>query len=248
MHFKSPFSFSHFEHDVTRQRRYVRTPESEEFLRVVASQCKSRITDISSDSIFFRAQLGNAWEPHASIAGIKIPVPHPASRMKPLRESAFEGRVNPKGIPCLYLATTPETALSEVRPWIDAHVSLALFKTTSPLKVVDCSLLHGRYFDLISARTPLGPVPPVKVDEIVWAAIDGAFSEPVTRTDDTADYAATQIIADLFRSEGYSGVTYKSAFGVGGYNVALFDLDSANHIRSELHKVKSINYEFAPGP
>src|ERR1039458_6332974 len=36
--------------------------------------------------------------------------------MKPKPEKAKEGRVNPKGIPCLHLATHEDTAMSEVRP------------------------------------------------------------------------------------------------------------------------------------
>jgi hypothetical protein len=81
-------------------------------------------------------------------------------------------------------------------------------------------------------------------DQIVWAAIDGAFAEPVTRTDDTADYAPTQIIAELFRSEGYDGVAYKSAFGEDGFNVALFDLNSAKQVDGELHRVTEIKLSF----
>jgi RES domain-containing protein len=133
--------------------------------------------------------------------------------MKPLPLSAYEGRANPKGIPCLYLATTGETAMSEVRPWLGALVSVATFEVVRPLSVVDCSVLHDQYFNLaFLERRLLEPIPPEKVDQVVWAAIDGAFAEPVTRTDDTADYAATQTIAELFRSEGYDGVVYKSVF------------------------------------
>ncbi len=35
--------------------------------------------------------------------------PHPLERMKPRKDRAQEGRVNPKGIPCLYVATDAET-------------------------------------------------------------------------------------------------------------------------------------------
>lgn len=40
--------------------------------------------------------------------------------MKPLSNSASEGRANPKGIPYLYVATDKETAMSEVRPSLGA--------------------------------------------------------------------------------------------------------------------------------
>jgi hypothetical protein len=89
---------------------------------------------------------------------------------------------------------------------------------------------------------------PSEVDDIVWAAIDGAFSQPVTSTDDYADYAPTQILAELFRSEGYDGLAYKSAFGETGYNLALFDIDSAIQINGFLHTVEKVAFKFSDDP
>ena len=52
--------------------------------------------------------------------------------MKPLGGRATDGRANPRGIPCLYLATTKETAMSEVRPWIGSYVSAGQFEPSAP--------------------------------------------------------------------------------------------------------------------
>jgi hypothetical protein len=150
--------------------------------------------------------------------------------MKPLLHSAFEGRANPKGIPCLYVATTKTAAMAEVRPWIGAMVSLATFKIISTITIVDCSTLHAQYWKLLQQQKSGEDIPPEKFDDIVWAAIHGAFAEPVTRADDTADYAPTQILAELFRAEGYNGVANKSVFGEIGHNIALFDLNAAVQI------------------
>lgn len=54
--------------------------------------------------------------------------------MKPLRDKASEGRANPKGIPYLYLATTKEAPMSEVRPWIGSDISVGQFKLISQLQ------------------------------------------------------------------------------------------------------------------
>jgi hypothetical protein len=140
--------------------------------------------------------------------------------------------------------------MSEVRPWVGALVSVAQFKVVRPLTIVDCSVLHDQYFNLAYlSRTfdDLGqnkPWSPDEIEKIVWAAIDAAFAEPVTDTDDVADYAPTQTLAELFRSEGYDGVAYKSAFGEEGYSVALFDLNSARQLNGALRQVKSIKFEF----
>ncbi|MEX6396516.1 RES family NAD+ phosphorylase [Providencia hangzhouensis] len=57
-------------------------------------------------------------------------------------------------------------------------------------------------------------------EKAVWTDIDNAFSTPVTRSDDKANYAPTQILAELFRSAGYDAIAYKSHFGDEGYNIA----------------------------
>jgi hypothetical protein len=53
----------------------------------------------------------------------------------------------------------------------------------------------------------------LKRAEVVWSLIDVAFAQPITRNDDTGDYAATQIIAELFKSAGFGGIAYKSNYG-----------------------------------
>jgi RES domain-containing protein len=243
--FKSWDSYARFKDEVTRQRRYVRTPEAEEFLRVVASTCKARLLRVERGHVFWRAQLGCEWRAPEELVFVQLPAPHPPSRMKPLPLSATEGRANPKGIPYLYLATTKIAAISEVRPWIGAMVSLAKFETVRELSIVNCSVLHGQFFSrALFKRRMLEPPSPEEVDDIVWAAIDTAFEEPVTRADDTAEYAATQTIAELFRTEGHDGIAYTSAFGDDGYNVALFDLDSARQVDETVHETKAINFTF----
>jgi len=195
----------------------------------------------------WRAHLGHSWrtiEEDNSIAD--LPTAFPTSRMKPRNHRALEGR---KGIPYLYLSTTSMAAMSEVRPWIGAFVSVAQFQIIQEVKIVDCSSLHGQYFNLAFGKrrfTAEGLMQPddSEVDQIVWAAIDTAFAEPITHSYDGADCAATQIIAELFRTEGHDGVAYKSAFGAEGYSVVLFDLDKARQINGMLYKVESVDFKF----
>ena len=66
----------------------------------------------------------------------------------------------------------------------------------------------------------------------------------MTSQDEIAEYVSTQILAELFKREGFDGVAYKSNFGEDGYNVALFDLDAADLINCFLFEVKKIEMEF----
>jgi RES domain-containing protein len=235
--FAAHYAFLDFKNEISRSQRYLRTIAGEQFLRAIADTCKMRMRNIPEGEVFWRAQVGHEWgdgpEP-----GLKTRGPHPENRMKPLQDRAFEGRVNPKGIPCLYLATTRDAAMSEVQPWIGSVVTAARFRIQKPLTVVDCSVFHG-------AEIPRREAPTAEeLEETVWAHIDHAFSRPVTHSDNTAEYAATQILAEAFRLEGLDGIIYKSAFSAKGYNIALFDLNCADQIDSSLFEVRNAVCEF----
>ena len=84
---------------------------------------------------------------------------------------------------------------------------------------------------------------PAERAKAVWADIDRAFAEPMTRSDNSTDYVPTQIIAELFKREGLDGVGYKSSFGGDGFNLALFDLDAAELINCGLYRVDRVKIE-----
>lgn len=159
--------------------------------------------------------------------------------MKPLPNSATEGRANPKGIPCLYLATDCKTAMSEVRPWIGKKISLAKFQTVRDLRIVACNQAATQGVPLI-----VGEISKEKREELLWAEIGKAFSEPISPDDSTADYAPTQLLCEYFKTLGLDGVAYKSRLGEGD-NLALFDLDSAEVIETSLHKASGVSFDFS---
>ena len=230
--FQSGWSYREFRREITRKMRFIRTSEVQGFLDAVRDSCKERVSLLPSDSTLWRAQLD-----HIRHGPDEAPNPCSHERMKPLVDRATEGRVNPKGIPCLYLAQSSRVALGEVRPWIGSIVSMASFRTLRELRVIDCS--RGEP-SLAVFRDRLTPE---EQKRAVWGDIDSALSEPVERSDDKADYVATQAIAEVFKAQGYDGVVYKSAFGTEHKNVALFDLNAAEVISVEIQTVKSIRIE-----
>ena len=100
--------------------RYVYRSDTKDFLNTVRATSRSRTEKITKGSVLWRAQLGHCWRQHYQDGEYidDVPSPFPSERMKPLADRAAEGRANPKGIPCLYLAIHKDTALAEVRPWI----------------------------------------------------------------------------------------------------------------------------------
>lgn len=237
--FKSWQSFFHFRHDVSKKSRYILSSETQGFLNTVITTADARKKEVPEGAIWWRAQLGHAWEPlHQDGQYIAdIPAPFPPERMKPLISEAYEGRANPKGIPYLYLATHQDTALSEVRPWLGSYVSIANFKILRKLNIINCTSSENR--KLIYLEEPSAEVK----EKAVWVEIDRSFSLPVTQNDKKADYVPTQILAELFKNNNFDGVAYRSALGEG-HNLVLFDIDSAELINCSLFEAKKLMYCF----
>lgn len=242
--FASWRSYTKFAGKVRRERRYVWAPEVKAFLDTVLATIRNRDLQVPKGSILFRAQRGIQYRENEE--GVDYSA-FGASRMKPLSDRAREGRVNPPGIPILYLASDEQTAISEVRPWIGSEVSVAQVRIVRELKAIDLSFGHGlsaaqhlNFDELIGKTQPNLE----RKEKAVWIDIDNAFSQPITLSDDTADYAPTQILAELFRDKDYEALVYRSQFGEKGYNIALFNLDDGKIINAAPYRVSEMKLEF----
>jgi RES domain len=261
-HFGSWLDYKIFERSVRTRRRYIRTSEEQSFLEAVRFTVKDRIVTLPAGWEFWRAQRGyceGTIEQWYDDDPIPIPAarPYPPGRMKPRPNQACEGRVNPKGIPCLYGATSSDTAVAEVRPWKGELVSVGRFSLRRNVKIIECLKYHDEDRNHVLMNTPFNPVRSQAGEIIgyrqdnpsnedvstnVWTHIDQAFSEPVTHSDDHADYGPTQVLAEVFREEGYDGVSYRSKLSDldSGVNVAFFDLEVATITSCYLFEVKDV--------
>lgn len=147
--FASWNSFWVFSRAVRHKARFLHDRQVMAFLRAVTASSASRVVTIPTGRALWRAQTGHDWEERLAAGDIPYdePVPYKPERMKPLRNSAHEGRVNPRGIPCLYAANDKETAVAEVRPWLSALVSVARLEPTRELRLVNCSEGHDESFE-----------------------------------------------------------------------------------------------------
>ncbi len=236
--FKSASAYWRFSREVTQSTRYVRGGEANDFLDTLLHEAGDRSEVLPAGAIFWRAQLGHDWEPvrEGEEVVAEVPGPFPPDRMKPLRDRAREGRANPKGIPYLYISTRRDTALAEVRPWLGSLISVAQFRVHRELRIVNCTEDTKR-------KHFIGGTPHDYWDTAVWCDIDAAFSRPVTSTEDHSDYVPTQIIAELFKVNGFDGVAYRSALG-DGHNIVLFDLDVAVLLNCSLYELKTLGFDF----
>lgn len=246
-------SFLSFRCKKKQQERYFHDKETQQFFDTLLTTAKERIESIHKGQQYWRAQLNCAYQPARDLDGSIIDynvVPYSSKRMKPEPCKASEGRMNSKGIPCLYLATDEKTAVSEVRPWVGSYVTVAQFETLRELRIIDCSL--GEIKPMILTAADLDKLYKLKQQtseetiKTIWRWIDLAFHEPVEHNDNDkiADYVPTQIIAELFKTSGFDGIKYKSLFG-NGKNLALFDINSAKQIDDgKVFQVTKVNVDF----
>jgi len=230
--FASWESYRRFSLAVIRKTRYVFDKETEDFLATIVATCDSRIVGVPKGTKFWRAQL---HEPNQKIWEVEEPFGE--ERMKPL-SNCKEGRINPKNIPCLYVALDEKTAMSEVRPWIGAVGTLAEFETKKDLDLVHCVGEPSSDPPFWFAKEP----PPVERERYIWRTLNAAFSEPITPTDSTADYAPTQVLAEVFKHKGYDGIMYGSSVNKTGTNVALFDPGAAKFNYGKLFQTTEVLY------
>lgn len=235
--FNSWRAYVNFSDSVKRRARYVFDTGTQHFLDCLVATGASRSGVLPKGSALWRAQLHD--DPNERMWQT---APFLPERMKPITK-VKEGRISPKGIPCLYLAADEKTAMSEVRPWVGAIGTLGEFSTLKDLTIIDCSqtVVLGGTLKLLAASTE--PLPEER-EKRVWANINAALSEPVTSTDSTAEYAPTQVLAEVFRGAGYDGIRYKSSLGPGT-NVALFDLAAADVVARRIFQTKAVRYDFS---
>lgn len=243
--FASWTSYGDFARRVRHKRRYVWDDHVKAFIATVLATLRGRDHSLLKGALLLRAQRGIDYctfredEPEQ-------PSGYNAARMKPRPNQAMEGRANAAGVSVLYLGTTLQTVISEVRPWVGSEISVAQFRLKRELRALDLSRGHGQsaamfLLDHIVNETSLSVEDKEKA---VWIDIDNAFSKPVTKSDDTADYVPTQILAEVFANEGYDAIIYKSQFGEKGYNIVLFNPDDADILNCAPYSVTGFEVAF----
>jgi hypothetical protein len=117
----SPDSYHRFEQSVKRSARYVHEDEVNDLLALVMKTAESRTRSIEQYQVLWRAQRGYTWrkENEGEEYESQAPCAFDPERMKPKAEYVGDGRVNPRGIPCLYLASSQDTAMPKFVPrWV----------------------------------------------------------------------------------------------------------------------------------
>jgi hypothetical protein len=161
----------------------------------------------------------------------------------PPRRSASHGRANPSGIPYLYLGSTRNTAISEIRPHTGEIACVADFRTPISLKLVD----------LRSPRKMVSPfffgdeaeIGQMRSELPFLERLGEELTRPVVPQAAAIDYTPSQYLCEFIKKCGYEGVIYRSSVG-DGMNLALFNPALAESGNVSQHRVTRVSVEVEP--
>ena len=249
--FESWKSFRKFARAVRAAPVYRRESECSSFLEAVARTSRFRETTVKNGETLFRAQLGREVrheyqcdETGEVVVEYESIVPFEEKRLRPMTDRAKEGRANPKGVPVFYSARDQKTAIAETRPWIGAFVSYGLFTAKRDLRMVNCSDNHMGTRNLSTTLKYSKNEPDSQTKEKwVWHDIDEAFSEPISPSEDLADYVPPQILSEFFRREQFDGIVFRSSIGPGK-NIVLFQSDDVQFVRSGIVRITELKHGY----
>ena len=151
---------------------------------------------------------------------------------KPPKKKSTNGRANPIGIPYLYVASSPETAIAEIRGHKGEVLSVAKFKIIDDLELVDL-------------REPRITVTPFGLDddelELIYTnlpfleLLGNELSKPIIPREANLEYLPSQYLSEIIKHIGFHGIKYKSSVS-NGDNFVLFD-------DSKVHAIEVIQYQ-----
>ncbi len=155
----------------------------------------------------------------------------------PPRYLASAGRVNSKGVSCLYLADKEETTVKEIRAGAFDYVTIGTFILNKDMNVLDLSTIthNSPFFEKTNKVNFL-------INEKHLRDIANDISKPISSHDSELEYLPTEYISDYVKYLGYDGVKYISTFDPQSYDVALFDIDACECVEATTYRIENLNY------
>jgi RES domain-containing protein len=223
--------WSAFTDYLRKKNRYRLNKKWEAFIQKLLDTAKNHEILIKKHRVFWRARIGEHWLTRPTWPDRWSSLyahPLPCSKMgAPPTNILKEGRLNPKGISCLYLSSDYKTAIAEVRPRVNTPVSAGKFKIIRNQTVLDTTSSVSEESDI----------------EHIWKSINDSFSDPMAYYEDNLQYVPTQYLAELFKGAGFDGIKYISSVKKGGYNLLLFNKKMATCIQCRLYYVEEVIYK-----
>lgn len=252
--FNDPEDWHNFAKYLREINRFILSDYWENFIKTVVETSHKRIKTLEKGFKLVRARTGISQMEFDD--GNVEPWPiSPHEMGPPPKHLTQEGRLNATGIPYLYLATNIDTAVAEVRPWIESELTIGYFKISEDIKIIDTSndtpksLLSKYQFTSSNGnydikKRLIETYTLTEKEEYIWGDINSAFSTPISPNDLSLRYIPTQYLAEKLKTNNYDGIAYKSSLSQDGYNIALFNPNKAKCVGCRMFKVKELKYKY----
>jgi hypothetical protein len=186
-----------------------------------------------------QADISQKWY-RARIQASEVAIA-PAEMGAPPPRLASHGRANPAGIPYLYVASTPDTAISEVRPHRGDLVSVAEIELEPGLTIVD--LRHPRKSVSPFMLTDSQAVAKMCEDVQFLERLGEELTRPILPKSAAYDYIPSQYLCEFAKNCGFDGVMYRSSVD-GGVNLAVFDPSKSKVQSVSVQSVSRVTVQF----
>lgn len=199
----------------------------------LAAALQRNVKTIKPGKPMYRARLGGRNQEGRTF-------PYEVSEIgAPPADKVGNGRANPAGITYLYLASNPETAMSEVRPFKGATITVGQFHCTKEIGIVDLSIRKPR------RRSPFGEYELLRRIEHqqLLKRLSSELARPVDPNMSLVDYLPTQYLTEFIKTHGYDGLAFKSSLG-NGTNYVIFNQENFICETTSLRRVKGLSYTF----
>ncbi|HDL18413.1 MAG TPA: RES domain-containing protein [Bacteroidetes bacterium] len=163
---------------------------------------------IKGSEYFFRARINTLGKPIES-----------SEMGKPPKKKSTNGRANPIGIPYLYVASIPETAIAEIRGHKGESVTVAKFKMLDNLELADL-------------RNPKTTITPFGLDddelELIYKnlpfleLLGEELTKPIIPREANLEYLPSQYLSEIIKHLGFHGIIYNSSVSEG-VNYVIFN-------------------------
>ena len=200
-----------------------RNPMDSSVLKELDKRDSNPFTIVKPGTVFYRSRLVDSGSENIGIDSVFKGFSKEESFVPP-KDRSKNFRASYKYIPYLYVSSSEDIAIKEVRPSLYSFISIAEIYVNEELML----------FDLCKTKSPDSDNRNIKDNLLIDLA--ELFGKPVDIDGNEYDYIPTQYIAEYIKNMDYDGIIYPStrAEDEDGYNVVIFNYEKCEPINSKL--------------
>lgn len=225
-------SWSEFNENILHKNRFFNKDLNVDLL---ADLMGFSIIELTPGQIFYRARIVDDFKDVRKEADILIPPKNKINRI--------EGRLNPRGIGMLYLASAEETALKEVRASFNDNVVVVPIKINNPVKIVDLTqIMHVSPFIMLDTKF----LEVYQLNKEIISIFVKELEKPVKSHPTNLDYLPTQYLSAIAQTR-YLGIKYRSTMGLedpDNYDIVLFNENGVTALMDKIRRYKISKIEY----